>query len=319
MTPDDIEKIAMQSELERLLNRKPYLDHSFEQRNPKNMSLQENVYGLLDKVSTPAAKSIAGSKGNFGVMDLLQIPLTEEYGRMAGRGLAEGNYKDAALGTGGMLLSVADPSKVIGKAVKPIANKVSDKYYKLLNDAIVGFENKMPRSQMAKQEYAVRELFEKEGIPYNPDAQYFMSSHLYDMAKNNGGSGRYLVSTNDKGIPLASAETQIYKEGKRTRFPRRKEKVVRTDPAIYIPSIGSHNTTATDDISEQAKQLARENNIKHIVREDVTSEGAVNAFKKRGFTDSKKGFFEGEPLTSPLEWRNQKAGDSTINLVLEVN
>ena len=124
MTPDDIEKIAMQSELERLLNRKPYLDHSFEQRNPKNMSLQENVYGLLDKVSTPAAKSIAGSKGNFGVMDLLQIPLTEEYGRMAGRGLAEGNYKDAALGTGGMLLSVADPSKVIGKAVKPIANKL---------------------------------------------------------------------------------------------------------------------------------------------------------------------------------------------------
>jgi hypothetical protein len=53
--------------------------------------------------------------------------------------------------------------------------------------------------------------------------------------------------------------------------------------------------------------------------EDVTSEGAVNAFKKRGFIDSKKGFFEGEPLTSPLEWRNQKAGDSTINLVLEVN
>ena len=202
---------------------------------------------------------------------------------------------------------------------KATTNEISDEYYQVLNDAVVGFENKMPRSQMAKQEYAVRELFEKEGIPYNPDAQYFMSSHLYDMAKNNGGSGRYLVSTNDKGIPLASAETQIYKEGKRTRFPRRKEKVVRTDPAIYIPSIGSHSTKATDDVIEQAKQLARENNIKHIVMEDVTSEGAVNAFKKRGFIDSKKGFFEGEPLSSPLEWRNQKAGDSTINLVLEVN
>lgn len=315
---NEIEKIAMQSELERALNRKPYLDHSFEQRNPKNMSLQENVYGLLDKVSTPAAKSIAGNKGNFGLLDLLGIPFTEEKGRMAGRGVAESNYGDAALATGGMLLSAADPSKAIGKAVKPIANKISDTYKKLLNNAIVGFQNKMPRSQMAKQEYAVRELFGKEGIPYNPDAQYFMSTHMYDIAKNDGGLGKYVVSTNNKGIPLASAEVQIYKEGKRTRFPRRKEKIVLTDPAIYIPSIGSHNTKATDDVIEQAKQLARENNIKHIVMEDVTSKGAVNAFKKRGFIESKKGFFEGEPLTSPLEWRNQKAGDSTINLVLEV-
>ena len=75
------------------------------------MSLQENVYGLLDKVSTPAAKSIAGNKGNFGLLDLIGIPFTEEMGRMAGRGVAESNYGDAAVGTGGMLLSVADPSK----------------------------------------------------------------------------------------------------------------------------------------------------------------------------------------------------------------
>lgn len=121
---NEIEKIAMQSELERALNRKPYLDHSFEQRAPKNMSLQENLYGLLDKVSTPAAKSIAGNKGNFGLLDLIGIPFTEEMGRMAGRGVAESNYGDAALATGGMLLSAADSSKVIGKIVKPIAKKL---------------------------------------------------------------------------------------------------------------------------------------------------------------------------------------------------
>ena len=125
MRLDEIEKIAMQSELEQALNRKAYLDHAFEQRNPKNMSLQENVYGFLDKyVSTPAAKSIAGSKGNFGVMDLLGLPFTEDMGRMAGRGAAKNKYSDVALGTGGMLLSAADPSKAIGKVAKPVYNKI---------------------------------------------------------------------------------------------------------------------------------------------------------------------------------------------------
>ena len=45
MRLDEIEKIAMQSELEQALNRKPYLDNAFEQRNPKNMSLYER-YGF---------------------------------------------------------------------------------------------------------------------------------------------------------------------------------------------------------------------------------------------------------------------------------
>ncbi len=125
MRLDEIERIAMQSELERALNRKPYLDHAFEPRTARNMSAQENVYGFLDKyVSTPAAKSIAGSKGNFGIMDLLGIPFTEDMGRMAGRGAAKNNYSDVALGTGGMLLSAADPSKAIGKVAKPVIKKL---------------------------------------------------------------------------------------------------------------------------------------------------------------------------------------------------
>ena len=124
MRLDEIEKIAMQSELEQALNRKAYLDHAFEPRTARNMSLQENVYGFLDKyVSTPAAKSIAGSKGNFGLLDLLGLPFTEDMGRMAGRGAAENKYKDVALGTGGMLLSAADPSKAIGKVAKPVIKK----------------------------------------------------------------------------------------------------------------------------------------------------------------------------------------------------
>ena len=125
MRLDEIKRIAMQSELERALNRKPYLDHAFEPYNSRNLSSQQNAYNFLEKyVSTPAAKSIAGSKGNFGVMDLLGIPFTEDMGRMSGRGAAENNYRDVALGTGGILLSAADPTKAIGKVAKPVINKV---------------------------------------------------------------------------------------------------------------------------------------------------------------------------------------------------
>ena len=144
MRLDEIERIAMQSELERALNRKPYLDHAFEPRTARNMSAQENVYGFLDKyVSTPAAKSIAGSKGNFGVMDLLGIPFTEDMGRMAGRGAAKNNYGDVALGTGGMLLSAADPSKAIGKVAKPVIKKTKK--------VISNVKNKMTRKDAVKQ------------------------------------------------------------------------------------------------------------------------------------------------------------------------
>ena len=144
MRLDEIERIAMQSELERALNRKPYLDHAFEPRTARNMSAQENVYGFLDKyVSTPAAKSIAGSKGNFGIMDLLGIPFTEDMGRMAGRGAAKNKYSDVALGTGGMLLSAADPSKAIGKVAKPVIKKTKK--------VISNVKNKMTRKDAVKQ------------------------------------------------------------------------------------------------------------------------------------------------------------------------
>jgi hypothetical protein len=144
MRLDEIERIAMQSELERALNRKPYLDHAFEPRTARNMSAQENVYGFLDKyVSTPAAKSIAGSKGNFGIMDLLGIPFTEDMGRMAGRGAAKNNYSDVALGTGGMLLSAADPSKAIGKVAKPVIKKTKK--------VISNVKNKMTRKDAVKE------------------------------------------------------------------------------------------------------------------------------------------------------------------------
>ena len=144
MRLDEIERIAMQSELERALNRKPYLDHAFEPRTARNMSAQENVYGFLDKyVSTPAAKSIAGSKGNFGIMDLLGIPFTEDMGRMAGRGVAKNNYKDVGLGGLGLIASVVDPTKPIGKIAKPVIKKGKK--------VISNVKNKMTRKDAVKE------------------------------------------------------------------------------------------------------------------------------------------------------------------------
>lgn len=144
MTLDEIKGIALPSELEQILNRKSYSKHAFEPRTARNMSLQENAYNFLDKyVSTPAAKSIAGSKGNFGLLDLIGLPFTEEMGRMAGRGAAENRYKDVALGTGGLLLSAADPSKAIGKVAKPVIKKTKK--------VISNVKDKMTRQDAVKQ------------------------------------------------------------------------------------------------------------------------------------------------------------------------
>ena len=209
MRLDEIEKIAMQSELEQALNRKPYLNHAFEQRNPNNMSLQENVYGFLDKyVSTPAAKSIAGSKGNFGVMDLLGLPFTEDMGRMAGRGVAESNYKDAALGTGGMLLSAADPSKAIGKVAKPVIKKTK----KVVRRIKEGFTRGEPQGLLDAPQVDLSKHIGDQIIPIPWDGtqrgQKILTINDLDIGEVGSGGNRFMDAAYnaERGIVGASNE-----------------------------------------------------------------------------------------------------------------
>jgi hypothetical protein len=61
-----LEEILQQSEVDRMLsgNVRPYQNHAFSEYKP---TFQEKSYDFINKyVSTPAAKSLVGNKGNFG-------------------------------------------------------------------------------------------------------------------------------------------------------------------------------------------------------------------------------------------------------------
>lgn len=209
MRLDEIERIAMQSELEQALNRKPYLDHAFEPYNSRNLSSQQNAYNFLEKyVSTPAAKSIAGSKGNFGVMDLLGLPFTEDMGRMAGRGAAKSKYSDVALGTGGMLLSAADPTKAIGKVAKPVIKKTK----KVVRRIKEGFTRGEPQGLLDAPQVDLSKHIGDQIIPIPWDGtqrgQKILTINDLDIGEVGSGGNRFMDAAYNvkKGIVGASNE-----------------------------------------------------------------------------------------------------------------
>lgn len=120
-----LEEILQQSEVDRMLsgNVRPYQNHAFSEYKP---TFQEKSYDFINKyVSTPAAKSLVGNKGNFGLMDLTGFGgAAEQIARNTGRGINQGNYGDVTLGFGLLGLDVVDPTKAIGKVAKPVINKV---------------------------------------------------------------------------------------------------------------------------------------------------------------------------------------------------
>ena len=124
-----LEEILQQSELDRMLsgNVRPYQNHAFSEYKP---TFQEKSYDFINKyVSTPAAKSLVGNKGNFGLMDLTGVgSAAEQIARNTGRGINQGNYGDVALGFGLLGLDVTPA----GKIVKPIARGVRNKVDGLL-------------------------------------------------------------------------------------------------------------------------------------------------------------------------------------------
>jgi hypothetical protein len=206
-----------------------------------------------------------------------------------------------------------------------VATELSPEIQQVLRKSFMGFESKMPSSQVRKLAFELEKMYAENGISFNGDAAYFMSFHVFDVVKNGGKitpitkttkntKGNVIVQ-NKQGIPIAAASVEVYPQGKRSKFPKRKISSVVTDPAVYIASVGSQNPQAMDALLEEAKRIARENNIRYVVMEDVTSEGAIKAFKRRGFVDGKKGFFEGEALSDPLSWRGQKKGELQKNVV----
>jgi len=150
-----------------------------------------------------------------------------------------------------------------------------------------------------------------------------MSSTVGNAYKKDGKvSPDDIIIEDSSGTPIAAATTELYKKGKTVNFPRRKQPNVTYLPALHIPIVGSNNPQAMDVLIEEAKAKAKKAGVRYVVLDDVTSEAAIEAFKRRGFKDGKKGLFEGAPLGgTPLQGmrdRNLRRGQNVKNLYLDL-
>ncbi len=168
----------------------------------------------------------------------------------------------------------------------------------------------------------IERLLSKEGKNVNSGASFAMSSTVGNAYKKDGKvSPSDIIIEDNSGTPIAAAKTELYRKGKTVNFPRRKQPNVSYLPALHIPIVGSNNSKAMDVLIEEAKARAKKAGVRYIVLDDVTSEGAIKAFKKRGFKDGKKGLFEGAPIYNPLQGmrdRNLRSGQNVKNLYLDL-
>jgi len=189
---------------------------------------------------------------------------------------------------------------------------------------------KMPQSHKRKI-YIQLEEYLNENYPsklsekeqeVESDALFYIANSVYDIYTYRGEGGMprdTLMVQDDIGFPLATAEIERYPKGKLNYYPRRKKgnKYVKTDPAIYIETIGSLNRDATAKILDQVEKIADSEDVRYIVAEDLTSEAAAKALEKRGFVPAKKGFFEGD-IINEADWRGGKKNVKQKNMVLDL-
>ena len=188
---------------------------------------------------------------------------------------------------------------------------------------------KMPQSHKRKI-YIQLEEYLNENYPsklsekeqeVESDALFYIANSVYDIYtfRGEGMPNNTLMVQDDIGFPLATAEIERYPKGKLNYYPKRKKgnRYVKTEPAIYIETIGSLNTDATSMILDQIEKIADMEEVRYIVAEDLTSEAAAKAFEKRGFVPAKKGFFEGD-LINEADWRGGRKNVKQKNMVLDL-
>jgi len=186
--------------------------------------------------------------------------------------------------------------------------------------------SKLPQSHKKKIFFALEKAIQEkyptelssEESNVEGEALFYITQSVYDSYTSKDGKvpNNVIMAQDDAGIPLAAANIEVYPQGKINKYPKRKVKTVKTEPAIYIETIGSLNREATENVLDQIERLADAENIRYVVAEDLTSEAAEKALKKRGFVPAKKGFFEGEQIKT-ADWR----GGKTIiqkNMVLDL-
>lgn len=186
--------------------------------------------------------------------------------------------------------------------------------------------SKMPQSHKKKIFFALEKAIQEkyptelssEESNIEGDALFYITQSVYDAYTTKDGKvpANVIMAQDEAGIPLAAANIEVFPKGKVAFYPKRKVKKVKTEPAIYIETIGSLNREATENVLNQIEKLADAQGIRYVVAEDLTSEAAEKAFEKRGFVPAKKGFFEGQQIKT-ADWR----GGKTIiqkNMVLDL-
>ena len=136
----------------------------------------------------------------------------------------------------------------------------------------------------------------------------FITSVSYDVIGEK--SDRSILVVDEDGLPLAGAKIAIPGSGKTNQSD-----IMHKDSLVIVEA-GSVFRNAGDQLMKDIIQRAKDEGKRFVIAEDVTSEGALQAFKNRGFRttttkDTKK--FKGQKIRRP-------GGKSAVqkNLVLDL-
>jgi hypothetical protein len=218
-------------------------------------------------------------------------------------------------------------------------DKVMNKLLKMRGGSVEGFRElfkraaPMPASTKAKMEMELQEiLFDKYKINEYPEGESpetvhelrkkylmdtyhkrmgaieYISSVAYDVIGEKSNDSMLVVD--DDGIPLAGAKIAI----PGTKNYNRSD--IYAKDALVIVEAGSVFRNAGDQLMKDIVQKAKDEGRRFVVAEDLTSEGALEAFKNRGFktpTTKETKKFKGQKIRRPN-------GKSAVqkNLVLDL-
>jgi hypothetical protein len=187
-----------------------------------------------------------------------------------------------------------------------LEDKVMNKLLTMRGGSVEGFKElfkraaPMPASTKAKMEIELQQmLFDKYKINSYPEGESeetineFRKKYLIDTYNKRMGAIEYISSVaydvigeksnnsllvvDDDGIPLAGAKIAI----PGTKDYNRSD--IFSKDALVITEAGSVFKNAGDQLMKDIIQRAKDEGRRFVVAEDLTSEGALDAFMNRGF------------------------------------
>ena len=190
------------------------------------------------------------------------------------------------------------PASTKAKMEMELQNMLFDKY-KI---------NEYPEGESPETVNPLRKEYLKDTYHKRMSAVDFITSVSYNVIGEK--SDRSILVVDEDGLPLAGAKIAIPGSGKINQSD------IMYKDSLVIVEAGSVFRNAGDQLMKDIIQRAKDEGKRFVVAEDVTSEGALQAFKNRGFRttttkDTKK--FKGQKIRRP-------GGRSAVqkNLVLDL-